>query len=91
MYQYPIERLKLTYQFNKYLFIRGILEYNGYRKSLLTDFLLSFTYIPGTVCYLGYGSLYEQSEETRPFFTNDFPPLEMQRGFFIKLSYLYRN
>lgn len=91
IYQYPIERLKLTYQFNKYLFIRGILEYNGYRKSLLTDFLVSFTYIPGTVCYLGYGSLYEQSDDSEPFFGREVRPLEMQRGFFVKLSYLFRN
>ena len=91
VYQYPIERFKLTYQFNKYLFIRGIIEYNGYRKSLVTDFLVSFTYIPGTVGYLGYGSLYEQSDETQPFFTGDLKPMEMQRGFFLKLSYLFRN
>jgi hypothetical protein len=91
LYQYPIERLKLTYQFNKYLFIRGILEYNGYYRKLLSDFLVSFTYIPGTVCYLGYGSLYEQLDETRPFYGREVKPMEMQRGFFIKLSYLFRN
>ncbi|MCX6225124.1 MAG: hypothetical protein NTV01_10330, partial [Bacteroidia bacterium] len=91
IYRYPIERLKLTYQFNKYLFIRGITEYNGFYKSLLTDFLVSFTYIPGTVCYIGYGSLYEQSEESQPFFGGDLKPVEMQRGFFFKLSYLFRN
>ena len=91
IYQYIIERLKLTYQFNKYLFIRGILEFNGYRKSLLTDFLISFNYIPGTVCYLGYGSLYEQTGESQPFFSREVKPLEMQRGFFVKLSYLFRN
>jgi hypothetical protein len=91
IYQYPIERLNLTYQFNKYLFIRGILEYNGYRKTLLTDFLVSFTYIPGTVCYLGYGSLYEQSDESMPFLGREVKPLEMQRGFFVKLSYLFRK
>jgi hypothetical protein len=91
IYRYPIERLKITYQFNKYLFIRGILEYNGYRKTLLSDFLLSFTYVPGTVAYLGYGSLYEQNEETMPFLSRDVLPLEMQRGFFLKVSYLFRN
>jgi hypothetical protein len=91
IYQYPIERIKLTYQFNKYLFIRGILEYNGYRKSLLTDFLVSFTYIPGTVGYLGYGSLYEQLDSSLPFLNREEHPLEMQRGFFLKLSYLFRN
>ncbi len=91
LYKYPIERLKLTYQFNKYLFIRGIVEYNGYYKSMLTDFLISFTYVPGTACYLGYGSLYEQTEQSEPFFRGNLKPLEMQRGFFMKLSYLFRN
>ena len=91
LYTYPIERLLATYQFNKYLFIRGILEYNGYRKTLLTDFLLSFTYIPGTVVYLGYGSIYDQVLEDQPFVGGDEKPLELQRGFFLKLSYLFRK
>ncbi|MFH0760251.1 MAG: hypothetical protein V2A67_01955, partial [Bacteroidota bacterium] len=91
LYTYPIERLLITYQFNKYLFIRGILEYNGYRKTLLTDFLLSFTYIPGTVVYLGYGSIYDQVLEDQPFIGGDEKPLELQRGFFLKLSYLFRK
>ncbi len=91
LYKYSIERLNLTYQFNKYLFIRGILEYNGYRKSLLTDFLISFTYIPGTVCYLGYGSIFDQTAPDQPFFGGDNEPIELQRGFFLKLSYLFRR
>ena len=91
VYTYPIERLKITYQFNKYLFLRGILEYNGYRETLLTDFLLSFTYIPGTVFYLGYGSLHESLDimGERPFRPEQ--PYDMERGVFLKLSYLFRN
>ena len=91
VYTYPIERFKVTYQFNKYLFVRGILEYNGYRKSLLTDFLVSFNYIPGTVVYLGYGSLYDSFDVMgeRPFQPDQ--PYNMDRGIFMKLSYLYRR
>ena len=89
-YEYTILRNKLTYQANKYLFFRGVLEYNGYWKKLLTDLLVSFTYIPGTVIQLGYGSLYEklrwQENEYRP----DERFLEMKRGFFFKASYLWR-
>ena len=59
IYDYAITRGRLTYQANKYLFFRGILEYNSFRKDLLTDFLASFLYIPGTVIHFGYGSLYE--------------------------------
>jgi len=90
-YNYPITRLKLSYQFNKYLFIRAIGEYNGYYQKLLSDFLVSFTYIPGTVFYFGYGSLYQQEDENIPFLSRSQAPLEMQRGLFIKLSYLYRR
>ena len=91
VYTYPIERLKLTYQFNKYLFIRGILEYNGFYKSLLSDFLLSFNYIPGTVFYVGYGSLHDSVNPIgeRPFRPDQ--PYDMDRGVFLKLSYLFRK
>ena len=91
VYTYPIERLNVSYQFNKYLFIRGIIEYNGYYKSLLNDFLISFNYIPGTVFYLGYGSLYDSVNPIgeRPFRPDQ--PYDMDRGVFLKLSYLFRN
>ena len=32
------------------------------RKRLTADALVSFTYIPGTVCYMGYGSAFERQE-----------------------------
>jgi hypothetical protein len=91
IYKYPIERLKVSYQFNKYLFLRGIAEYNGYNKNLLTDWLLSFTYILGTVVFLGYGSVYAQSDIERPFFNNQTNPVLNQNGIFIKFSYLIRT
>lgn len=90
VYKYLISRLKLTYQWNKYLFFRGIGEYNDYRKRLLTDFLASFTYIPGTVIHLGYGSLYEKTQWSNGSYTDSDAFLETQRGFFFKMSYLWR-
>jgi len=36
-YAYAIWRGRLTYQMNKYLFFRGIVEYNTFRRELLTD------------------------------------------------------
>ena len=90
IYNYPIVRTKLTYQMNQYLFFRGILEYNDYRERLFADFLASFTYIPGTVIHLGYGSMYERTEwdgaNYRP--ANNF--METKRGLFFKASYLWR-
>ncbi len=91
VYKYPIERFKLSYQFNKYLFVRGILEYNGYYKSLLTDFLISFNYIPGTVFYLGYGSLYDSVNPIGERPLRPEQPYNMERGVFLKLSYLFRK
>ncbi|MDD8027438.1 MAG: DUF5916 domain-containing protein, partial [Acidobacteriota bacterium] len=61
VYDYNIYRARLTYQVNKYLFFRAIVESNSYHRTLLTDFLASFTYIPGTVIHIGYGSFYERT------------------------------
>ncbi|NNM05231.1 MAG: hypothetical protein HKO65_09025, partial [Gemmatimonadetes bacterium] len=97
IYDYPIYWGRLTYQLNRYLFFRGIVEYNEYRQELLTDFLASFTYIPGTVVHVGYGSLRDRTRWMQgPGFepgsyvdSDDF--LEMKRSFFFKMSYLWRN
>lgn len=90
IYDYLISRFKTTYQFNKYLFFRGIVEHNSYYNKLVMDFLLSYTYIPGTVVYLGYGSLYQKIEwrGSEYFPTNTFH--ELKRGLFAKVSYNWR-
>ncbi|MCF7885981.1 MAG: carbohydrate binding family 9 domain-containing protein [Candidatus Marinimicrobia bacterium] len=87
---YRIFRNRTTYQINKYLFIRATIEYNTYKEELLTDFLASFNYIPGTVVHIGYGALYEktQYQDSEYIESNNF--LEMQRGFFLKASYNWR-
>ncbi len=90
MYDFPISRLKLTYQLNKYLFFRAITEYNNYYKELTTDFLASFTYIPGTVIFLGYGSLYDKAAWNGAEYAGSDHFLEMHRGVFFKTSYLWR-
>jgi hypothetical protein len=90
IYDYPIGRVKLTYQLNKYLFFRGITEYNKFKRQLLTDFLASFTYIPGTVVHLGYGSLYLRTKWEDGSYVDNDRFLETQRGFFFKMSYLWR-
>ena len=90
VFEYPINRLKLTYQVDKYLFFRAIGEYNGFRKQLLTDYLASFTYIPGTVMHAGYGSLYNRVEWDGANYRPGPKFLETNRGFFFKASYLWR-
>ncbi|MGB6865210.1 MAG: DUF5916 domain-containing protein [Candidatus Aminicenantaceae bacterium] len=90
IYDYTILRTRLTYQMNKYLTFRGIMEYNDYNKTLYTDFLVSFLYIPGTVIHLGYGSLYEKIQWMDGEYRESNRFLEMERGLFFKVSYLWR-
>ncbi|MFW5803735.1 MAG: carbohydrate binding family 9 domain-containing protein [bacterium] len=89
---YQIYRNRTTYQINKYLFLRSTIDYNAYEKELLTDFLVSFTYIPGTVIHIGYGSLYEKTKwntNQRDYIDAD-EFLAMERGLFVKASYNWR-
>jgi hypothetical protein len=89
-YDYTIIRSKNIYQANKYLFFRAILEYNSFHKRLMTDFLASFTYIPGTVIHIGYGSLYEKIKWEDGEYRDADQFLETKRGFFFKASFLWR-
>lgn len=90
LFDYLIARGRVTFQLNKYLFFRGILEYDNFRNSLKTDFLASFTYIPGTVFHVGYGNLYESKKWNGTEYLESDRLREMKRGFFVKLSYLFR-
>ena len=85
IFDVTILRGRLTYQLNRCLFLRAIAEHNDFRKRLLTDFLASFTYIPGTVLHFGYGSIYEKN-----VLPNDDGFAETRRGFFAKASCLWR-
>jgi len=90
IYDYTIVRSWNTYQINKYLFLRAIFEYNNYRKRLTVDALISFTYIPGTVVYAGYGSALQKLEWDGQDYVESDRYLETKRGFFFKVSYLWR-
>jgi hypothetical protein len=90
-YSVDIFNIHTTYQFNKYFFIRGVVRYNDFQKKLLTDFLASFTLIPGTVMHLGYGSLYERREwQDNRWMTGMGDLLNVRNGLFFKVSYLWR-
>lgn len=91
IYNVDIYNLVGTYQFNKYFFIRGVLRYDNYEDKLLTDLLASFTLIPGTVVYLGYGSLYEQRAWQNQRWVNGLGDLiNVKNNLFFKVSYLWR-
>ncbi len=90
-FNYLIIRSRNTFQITPKLFVRGIVEYNSFEKDFLTDFLISFTYIPGTVVHLGYGSLYQKQVWNGHEYQPGSDYLETVRGFFFKASYLWRN
>jgi len=89
-FDYTIIRFRNTYQTNRYLFFRVILEYNSFYEELMTDFLASFTYIPGTVIHIGYGSLYNKIKWENDQYMESDRFLETKRVFFFKASYLWR-
>ena len=90
LYDYSILRTKLTYQLNRFLFFRGILEYNDYYGELLGDFLASFTYIPGTVIHLGYGNFHEKIRWEHDRYVESRRFLMTKKSIFFKASYLWR-
>jgi hypothetical protein len=82
---------RTTYQLDKHFFLRAILQYDSSRYRALTDFLASYELIPGTVTYVGYGSLIERKD----FIAGDSllgqgDYLTTRRGLFFKASYLHR-
>jgi hypothetical protein len=91
VYRVDIVNTKTTYQFTREFFLRGIAQYDSSRHRILTDMLASYEMRPGSVFYIGYGSILE-----RRLFLDDEWVLgrgtlrESQRGFFVKLSYLVR-
>ena len=91
VYSVTIVNTKTTYQFTRAFSIRGIAQYDSSRARVLTDFLSSYEPTPGTVVYVGYGSLIER----RGFIDGQWTPLTgtyrtTERGLFLKASYLYR-
>jgi hypothetical protein len=91
-YDYTILRSRNTYQVNRFLFFRAIVEYNSFYEEVTTDLLASFTYIPGTVIHIGYGSLYQKLEwdEGLEDYVAADRFLETRRGLFFKTSFLWR-
>ena len=75
----------------KYFFLRGILRYDSLQEKLLTDFLASFTLIPGTVVHFGYGALYLKNRwQNDRWVPGQGELLRMKDGLFFKASYLWR-
>ena len=91
IYSVNIVNSRTTYQFDKHFLVRFLAQYDSSAKRVLTDLLGSYEFVPGTVAHAGYGSLYEDSAEflNRPPLAND-KYLMINRGLFLKASYLWR-
>ena len=91
VYDVDIVYSRSTYQFSRQFFIRAIAQYDSSRYQVLTDFLGSYELRPGTVVYVGYGSLIEQREYVNgEWIVGDGVYRTSQRGLFFKASYLHR-
>lgn len=91
-YRIHLLNARNTYQINKYLFIRAIVQYDSNDQILTPNFLASFTYIPGTVVHIGYGSVMDRTKWDRVAdeYVNSRNFLEVNGGLFFKASYLWR-
>lgn len=93
LYSANIGRVKLVYQVNKQIFIRGIVQYVNYRrnvalyeddvesetKSIFSQFLFSYKINPQTVFFLGYADDY--------YGDADIKFLQTHRTLFAKIGY----
>jgi hypothetical protein len=91
VYTVTLVNTRTTYQFSKALAARAIVQYDGQRRRVLTDFLGSYEPRPGTVVFIGYGSLYERRQWNEDHWEPEIGRyLTTRRGVFLKASYLYR-
>jgi hypothetical protein len=96
VYTVHIVNTKTTYQFTRHFFLRAIAQFDDSKHQVLTDFLSSYELRPGTVFYIGYGSLIEQrayqTDPTGlPLWQNGIGSYQtVRRGLFVKASYLLR-
>jgi hypothetical protein len=91
VYTVWILNTKSVYQFNEQFFLRAVVQYNSIKHRILTDFLASYTLVPGTVVYAGYGSLIEKRQwEEDHWIPGAGGYLTTRRSLFFKASYLWR-
>jgi len=86
-----IVSLRSTYQFTRFIFARGRIDYDTLASNVKAQFLFGYTPNPGTAFYVGYNDDLNR---------NGFSPFSGQlepgfrrngRTFFIKMSYLFRK
>jgi len=83
--------LKTTYQFTRFTFVRGRVDYDTLRSRVFGQFLFAWTPNPGTAFYAGYDD--DLNRNGYNPFTGQYEPgfRRNTRTFFIKMSYLFRR
>lgn len=82
---------KTTFQLDRRFSVRAIVNYNSSASRVLTDLLASWELLPGTVVFVGYGSLIERQEWEGDVRRVGVGPYQTsQRGLFFKASYIHR-
>jgi hypothetical protein len=86
-----IVSLRTTYQFSRFLFARGRVDFDSIASNFKGQFLLGYTPNPGTAFYVGYNDDLNRNGFNR--FSNQLEPGFRRNGrtFFIKMSYLFRK
>ena len=86
-----IVSLRTTYQFTRFLFARGRVDYDTLASNVKGQFLLGWTPNPGTAFYAGYND--DLNRNGFSPFTGQLEPGFRRNGrtFFIKMSYLFRR
>ena len=83
--------LKATYQFTRFIFARGRIDFDSLNSNYKGQFLFGWTPNPGTALYIGYNDDLNHNG-FNPFTGQLEPGLHRnERTFFIKMSYLFRR
>jgi hypothetical protein len=83
--------LRSTYQFSRFVFARGRIDFDSIASNVKSQFLFGWTPNPGTAFYVGYND--DLSRHGFNPFTGQIEPGFRRNGrtFFIKMSYLFRK
>jgi hypothetical protein len=86
-----IVSLRGTYQFTRFIFARGRIDFDSIASNIKGQFLFGWTPNPGTALYIGYNDDINRNGYSP--FTNQLEPGFRRNGrtFFIKMSYLIRK
>jgi len=86
-----IVSLRSTYQFTRFIFARGRIDYDSLASNVKAQFLFGYTPNPGTALYVGYNDDLNRNG-FNPFSGQLEPGFRRNgRTFFIKMSYLFRK